>query len=248
MAGRIPRAMSEGDYYHIMVRGVAKMALFHDDKDRNVFLKTLREALDARQGELHAWCLMDNHVHLVLRMTLPEISRLMHDVELHYAKYFNARNDRVGHVFQGRFKSQAINDDKYYLTCIRYVHRNPEKAGLAKTDSYPWSSYAEYLGKPGLCATSFALEMFGGLSGFIGAHKEDVAMVFLDVDEDRRLAVEAVCSEVCLKYNLGSVRDVSEQAPKIRNEIVVSMKEQGLRGSDVVAATGVSSSTVSRLK
>ena len=139
-----------------MLRGCGKQCLFEDDADRIKFLEILSSNTEKYRVSVLAWCLMDNHIHLVLSDRQDDLSPCLKAIAGHYAMYFNSRTAHVGHVFQDRFKSKPIETDGYLLQAIRYVHRNPEKAGIAAAEDYPWSSYAEYLSllEPGVIRDS----------------------------------------------------------------------------------------------
>ena len=167
---RIPRVQSTADIYHVIARGTGRQIIFEDDDDRQRFLMYLSAALRDAGAELLAWCLMENHVHLLIHAPLPDLSAAMRRVCGTYALRFNAKTGRVGHLFQDRFKSEAVSDDAYLMTVVRYIHENPAKAGVGAVDAYPWSSYREYVGAPVLCTTDFVLEVFGGVDNFAAFH------------------------------------------------------------------------------
>ena len=243
---RRPRTVSEGDTYHVVSRGVAKMTLFHDFADHERFLECIDDTLRKHGGEIYAWCLMANHIHLVLHMPLEGISKFMHDVKSSYALYYNKRYQRVGHVFQGRFHSEAINDDEYLLTAIRYVHQNPLKAGICKTDESPWSSYSEYLGVPRLCNTAFVLELFGGLDQFKHFHAVRGDEAHFEFDASNETRIVDICRSVCWIYGIDDVHDVGALPKRRRDEALSLMKERGMSVRDISRKTGVSTATVSR--
>lgn len=95
-----------------------------------------------------------------------------------YAYYFNWKYDRVGHLFQDRYKSEPIEGEAYYLSVLRYIHQNPQKAGIAKTETYKWSSYLEFIGDHKMVNTEFALDMLGGKEKFVQFMNEDEKTVF----------------------------------------------------------------------
>ena len=168
---RRPREISEAGFYHVIVRGNGKQLLFDDDADRDAFLTLLTRFLEGTEVKVLAWCLMDNHVHLCLsedpQTGLDEISKIMRVLQTEYAKRFNGRTGHAGHIFQARFASMPINDGLYLLQAVRYIHNNPQKAGICPMAEYRWSSYSEYLGTPGLCDTAPVLDELGGVEGFI---------------------------------------------------------------------------------
>lgn len=140
------RMQSRTKIYHVMIRGNEKRNLFLDDEDRRKFLNILREKNLEQKYAVYAYCLMGNHVHLVINEGEDEISRIMKRINTSYAYYFNKRYCRAGHVFQDRFKSEAIEWEKYLLAVVRYIHNNPVKAGITSNISeYQWSSYHDYV-------------------------------------------------------------------------------------------------------
>lgn len=124
------RLTAEPGFYHVTLRGNGKQIIFEDDADRQRFLMLMSERFaDAGLGVL-AWCLMDNHIHLLLRDDRGALSSAMRGVASMYARYFNTKTGHRGHVFQGRFQSRAVEDESYLLEAIRYVLNNPAAAGI----------------------------------------------------------------------------------------------------------------------
>lgn len=160
---RTQRKYSSTGCYHIMLRGNEKKDIFLDDHDRFRFLDLISKKIIDKELVVYAYCLMNNHVHLVVHDENDQISGTMKGVATGYAMFFNIKYDRVGHVFQDRFRSEAVLDDRYLLAVTRYVHNNPVKAGLVdQPDQYRWSSYKDYLSPEGSEITdpSFVLGLF----------------------------------------------------------------------------------------
>jgi len=136
-----------GAVYHVVARGNEKKAIFRDDGDRREYLARLAACCRRFEFRLYAFCLMGNHVHLALERGPVELSRIMLTLQSSYAQAFNRRHQRVGHLFQGRYKAFLIEKDAYLLTLVRYIHMNPVKGGLAvRSQAYPWSSDRFYRG------------------------------------------------------------------------------------------------------
>jgi len=144
---RRKRNLVNSGIYHIMVRGVNKEIIFKDDKDRELFIRLLYYYKNKLNCRIHAYCLMNNHVHILFEDKEFLISDFMRNITSVYAGEFNKKYQRVGHLFQDRFKSIYVYNDDYMLRLIRYIHRNPEKAEICKTEDYKWSSYKEYIYK-----------------------------------------------------------------------------------------------------
>jgi len=136
-----------GAIYHVTSRGNARNAIFIDDEDRKMFMGYLGEVV-ARFGWLcHAYCLMDNHYHLLIETPEANLSQGMRQLNGVYTQRFNRRHGRVGHLFQGRFKAIVVERDSYLLELCRYVVLNPIRAGMvAQIERYPWSSYPATMG------------------------------------------------------------------------------------------------------
>jgi putative transposase len=142
---RLPRKYNDIGIYHIMVRGNAKQDIFIDDQDKRKFVKTILQKRNEGLFKIFAFCVMNNHAHLVVKELEESISKFMKRIAISYAFYFNAKYERIGHVFQDRFRSEIIKNDSYLLSVIRYVHNNPEKANISNKEDYNWSSYKEYI-------------------------------------------------------------------------------------------------------
>lgn len=142
---RKPRIHGETGIYHIILRGNNKQNIFIDEKDYLFFLNRLNKYIKELKLELHAYCLMPNHIHLLIGNANELMSLLIQKLATSYAIYFNHRYDRCGHLFQGRFKSEPIENDEYYKTVYRYILQNPEKANLASYSDYSWNSYKKLL-------------------------------------------------------------------------------------------------------
>ncbi len=138
---RHARQLAESGIYHVMLRGVNRDAIFLEDEDFKRFLRALSVTKDVSGCVVLGYCLMTNHVHLVVRTTREPLAIVMKRLEVRYAGWFNRKYGRVGHLFQDRFRSRPVDTDEYLLTLLRYVWANPVEAGLAvRAEDYRWSS------------------------------------------------------------------------------------------------------------
>ncbi len=148
---RVARMDAPGVVHHVMIRGIERRAIFVDDADRNDLADRLSRIAPEGGTTCFAWAFMPNHVHLVVRTGVDSVSRLMARVGTGYARRFNERHQRVGHLFQNRFRSRIVADDGDLISVIRYVHSNPVAAGivsdLAQLESHPWTGHGGLLGK-----------------------------------------------------------------------------------------------------
>jgi putative transposase len=186
---RQARVTSSTGVYHIMMRGNEKKNIFLCAKDKNKFLEILKEKKQEHNFILYAYCIMDNHFHLLIKELVEDISTIMKRVNTAYAYYFNHKYERVGHVFQDRFRSEAIENDAYLIQVVRYIHNNPVKASLCNSHiQYPWSSYHQYINqKPGLVDFNEILNLFSSnkkksIEAFIDFSNLDAKYPIMDID------------------------------------------------------------------
>ncbi|MEM7095789.1 MAG: transposase [Actinomycetota bacterium] len=153
-----------------MNRGARRQAIFYDDDDRTLFLRILAVADELHAIDLHAYCLMGNHYHLLVHTPLGELAPFMKFLGQTYTQRFNRRHGYDGALFRGRYHSELIEDDQHLLATVRYIHRNPCAAAICGTpDEYAWSSMASYTNanrNPGWLKTGTILDLFGGVEPF----------------------------------------------------------------------------------
>lgn len=162
---RHAREKSSTRVYHVIVRGANRQEIFHDEEDRMKFLDVLQKYKTRSELRMYAWCLMGNHVHLLMKEGNESISALMKRIGVSYVNYYNWKYKTNGHLFQDRFKSENVENVNYLLTVTRYIHQNPVKAHIvSKPDEWKWSSCLGYYGKavyPQLLLDShYILKMF----------------------------------------------------------------------------------------
>ncbi len=139
---RQPRIDAPGLISHVINRGVKRLPLFHDDFDRQTFLKLLIQTQQIYPFIFHAYCLMTNHFHLLLQPLEASLGRIMGHVLHRYSIRFNRRYGHVGHAFQARFHNIPVEEDRYMKVVSRYIHLNPVRAGMVKRpENYAWSDY-----------------------------------------------------------------------------------------------------------
>ena len=144
---RKTRTIRSGEYYHIVSRGNNHQWLFETEDDFKFYLRMLERYSQKYNVQILHYCLMNNHTHLLLKSNVMDhgITKLMHDVQMIYAFYYQRKYGKSGHVFEDRFKDFHISSESYLLECGRYIERNPVRAMLAKKpEGYDWSSYRFY--------------------------------------------------------------------------------------------------------
>ena len=241
---RAARKRSESGYYHVMMRGVGRRIIFENDSDCAAFLGILGRCTRECEVGLIAYCLMSNHIHLVLEDARYVLSSLMKRIGTSYALRYNRLNDHVGHVFQGRFKSVPVETDGQLLETVRYVHRNPAEAEISSVGEYPWSSYGEFLGSPALCRTSTVLDLFGSTDSFVEYHNARNAD-FDPFPETKALLLDdkalALAKRVLGEEGMRALEGDSRSA---RDECLRQLRDEGLSARQVSRITGLGRSIV----
>lgn len=160
---RQARRKSGSGIYHVMLRGINREPIFFDEDDNRTFIALLRRYKEVSGFELYAYCLMGNHVHLLLRERDEPLELIFRRFGAAFAYRYNIKYRRTGHIFQDRFKSEPVEDDAYFLTALRYILNNPVKAGLCTDpEEYPYSSAKEYMDmKSDMTDISFAVFITG---------------------------------------------------------------------------------------
>ena len=193
--------------YHVMLRGINRQDIFLDQEDYWKFIKILHQQANPKDelGKplppkcyFFAYCLMPNHIHLLIRQQDESIGSIIKSIGIAYASYFNRRYERVGHLFQDRFRSEPVGDMNYFLTLVRYIHQNPVAGGLTRlVKEYPWSSWIEFESpekcKMPVCNTTaiFKKVSLDELKGLVNEPLPKSAVALESGKEDRdRLAEE----------------------------------------------------------
>ena len=242
------RKHGESDIYHVITRGVGKQNIFEEDVDNRYYLNLMRKLARKEGVVIFAWCLMDNHTHLLAQAPLEIMSSFMQNLSAAYATYYNEKYDRVGHLFQGRFLSEPVEGDDHFLTVLRYIHQNPQKAGICPLERYAWSSYMEYLSAADICDTSLGKALFGSRQSFVNFHRMDGGVLpCLSADETLHTASDETLREVASRVigedafcRIGSL-------PKVqRNELLTNLKGAGLSVRQIERLTGLGRNIVAR--
>lgn len=146
-----PRIWYPGCVYHITARGNRKENIFKEFKDYVVYMNMLKNSIEfykENEYKLICYCLMTNHVHLLVKATKAPVSHLMRRLQSMFTLYYNDKYDCVGHLFEGRYRAKIIKDDKNLLEVSKYIHLNPVRANIVKRpEEYEHSSYTIYIGQ-----------------------------------------------------------------------------------------------------
>ena len=249
---RQARQYSRSGIYHLILRGINKQVIFEDDEDRERFIWCLQFYKELSQYKVYGYCLMNNHIHLLIKEGKEPIGKTMKRIGVSYVSWFNRKYDRCGHLFQDRFKSEAIENDEYFLTVLRYIHQNPMKMGQRVT--YRWSSYSEYLGEHRLVDTDFALGVFSpeperAIRCFKKHMHEKTEDIGILVYKPNKLSDEEAREAIQETAGLTMPAELQKMEKGKRDEILRKIKQiEGITTRQIARLTGITQSVVVRVR
>lgn len=221
---RQARKRSNTGIYHVMLRGIDKRDIFLDDEDKEKFIKVLIKAKESGKFEMLGYCLMDNHVHILIKED-EELGTSIKRITVGYVGWHNNKYERTGHLFQNRYKSEPVETEDYLITVLRYIHQNPVKAGITnKPEDYKWSSYKQYLlayqGHSSFIDTELIRTYFKtieGFSSYMNIINNDECLEYREVkkyndDTYRKIIIK--------KYKIGDITKLSNEE---KNEIIIKI-------------------------
>lgn len=250
---RRARAQSPTGIYHVIMRGINRQDIFDDKEDRRKFLEKLAYYKEICGYKIYAYCLMDNHIHILIQELNEPLSTSIKRISSSYVMWFNKKYERCGHLFQERFRSEVVETDRYFLTVLRYIHQNPVKAKIAEDASkFPWSSYNEFILKEHyLVDKEYVLKIFGGTSekaviGFSEFHKGTNDDNCLEVEESKQISDDNVKEMIRVKFGMDSVR-LMEVEKTLQNKVIRALKSiDGVSVRQISRVTGLSKTKVWR--
>lgn len=248
---RSARIQSESNIYHVMVRGINQVQLFYDEEDRAAFLERIKRYKEECGFKLYAWCIMSNHVHLLIETGEVGLGVIMKKLLLSYSYWYDNKYNRTGYLYEGRYVSKAIDNDGYLLAAVRYIHRNPLEVGCGV--DY-WTSFGDYVGRDerGITDTDLILGMLsddtgrarGGFRDLVLGDSEpcnyDFGKPRGQVREERAIAL---IKEVAGVKNCGDVCTLEQGR---RSAVVSELRARGLSIRLIARLTGLSRSFVER--
>ena len=245
---RQARQKSESGIYHIMLRGINKQQIFLDDEDYEKFLWVLKDTKEISEFKLLAYCLMGNHVHILMKCEKEPLEQIFRRIGSKFVYWYNIKHQRVGHLFQDRFKSEPVNDDAYLFTVIRYIHQNPIKANLCDDISnYRYSSYREYCGDEWIVDKNIILQIMP-INEFIAFNNQSNDDICLEIDDKvvKKLTDEQASDIIKHHTGCNSPDEFRQFKMSEQGKFFVIFKDEGLSLRQISRLTGVDLSVVRR--
>lgn len=236
---RQARKKSSSGIYHIMLRGINRQQIFEDAEDQERFLETLENYKDLCGYTIYAYCLMGNHVHILMREGKEDLTQVFKRIAGSYVYWYNWKYHRSGHLFQDRFKSEPVEDDAYFLTVLRYIHQNPVKAKICKcAEEYQYSSMQEYLKHPVLVDTGFALSMLPGTQ-FFEYHQEANDDKCMEMEASFRLTDDDGKKLIFKIAKCKNATEFQQLEAEKRNACIRKLHENGMSIRQISRLTGI---------
>jgi len=245
---RMRRVKSETGIYHVVLRGINKQTIFEDEEDNEKFLVTVKRYKEQSGYQLLAYCLMGNHIHLLIKTGVEELGQIFRRIGASYVYWYNRKYDRTGHLFQDRYKSEAVETDHYMFAVLRYIHQNPLKAGMVNhIVDYPYSSYAEYIGlnNEQYVDKDFALSLFHeekeqALADFRDFNEMATDEKFLDISDRKHISDKAAIDLIKKKYKVASSLELQSFEVEKRAKAVQFFLNKGMSARQIIRVTGIS--------
>ena len=231
---------------YVILCGINRQIIFEEDEDYLQFINILKFYKKRCDFKLYAYCLMNNHIHLLLEHTTMELEIIMKKIEVKFVRWYNKKYQRVGHLFQDRYKSEPVNDMRYFLTVFRYIHQNPIHAGLESTmGTYPWSSYQDYVTQD----TSFmdiakALELFSDGEECINYLCSDTDETCMEDYVQNSFSDTAALQIIREETSCNSPSDFQHLVLLTRNQYLKSLYHAGLSVRQLSRLTGISRTAI----
>lgn len=237
---RTSRFYSNSKVYHIIFKGIDDQTIFYDDQDRKFFLKQIPITQNKFNYIVYAYCLMVNHVHLVIKCEDEFLASAMKSLLVRYVHYYNKKYKRKGPLMQNRYKSKKVENIRYFLDLCRYVHRNPQNAGIALTQDYEWSSYKEYIGKAKLINKKALLNYLNNdIDKFVKytLEKNSIEEVnsYMEYEMIDKLIDEQLIKYIMKKFDIDNVDEIPEYFKnQSKDKIDKNLKEiSNIKGTNV---------------
>ena len=222
-----------------MLRGINRQQIFEDEEDRFRFIETLESYKELCGYEIYAYCLMGNHVHILLKEGKEDLTLVLKRIAGSYVYWYNWKYHRCGHLFQDRFKSEPVENDGYFLTVLRYIHQNPVKARICKrADEYPYSSMNAYLTFSPFVNTDFAFSMIPK-DQFIEYHREKNDDQCLEIEDHFRLNDNEAKALIFKVAKCKTASDFQLLDAAKRNSYIHKLHKKGLSIRQISRLTGL---------
>ena len=242
---------------HCIIRGIDKRDIFFDNQDRKKYLKVLIQSKEKYKIKVGTFSLMQNHVHLILKGNSEDVANFFHSMLISYSAYFNKKYERTGHLFENRYRNKIISDQAYLRNVVKYIHFNPEKAGICRATEYKWSGYQDFFKKDAWIDKDIILPFYGNdideaLNNLKIQHNDGLDRYYEDYVEYEMVngltdeQVKIIIDDRCSKYDKNDFRAWENIYKNIIIKEVLDLK--GVSINQINRITGINRRELSKIK
>lgn len=249
----MPRSSRQKSYtkvYHVIIRGINKQDIFLDNQDFRKMIKEVKRTKQKYEFEIYAYALMSNHVHFILKDKNDNLSIAIQSLAVSYSNYFNKKYERVGHLFENRFKSHAVESESYLKNLVRYIHKNPENAGLK---NYIWTSYGEYMSDENKLITKEQVMLIfeNNIENFKAFHNvyeknQDYDKGYEMISKLQDNEAKKIIQEIINEPNLIKIQNYETTKKKKAIQKIVNI--EGITKVQVSRIIGISTKTITKIE
>lgn len=251
---RKARIISSTGIYHIILRSVNQQIIFEEDSDYHKFLHILFDCQKKYDFDIYAYCLMSNHIHILINDKNCRLSSIFQSIGTRFARWYNQKYLRFGHLFQERFISRPVENSQYFLYVIMYIHNNPVKSDLCRfATDYKWSSAGAYYGRKDLMVDTSLAEFIVGskellLKSFARPDPDYDEVDFIQTGVQPRYYIDEMALAIFKTItNCKSPSDIQHMSKTVRNEMIRELSRNSLSYNQIARFCGITKSTVYRI-
>ena len=246
---RMARKSLGTSFFHIMVQGLNKNYIFDNDNYKEKYIYDLNKYKNECNVQLLAYCIMDNHAHLLLYAEkIEDMSKFMHFVNSSYSNYYNKVNNRVGYVFRDRYKSEPIYKEQYLLNCINYIHMNPVQAGIIKeAEKYKYSSCEQYMNNTGISKSKILCETLGIINYREIFNNITNKRYFMDIDINEDEKTQDLIEEYQKEKNK-TLENIIKDKYLMKDLIIFLHNENNIKYVDIARILNISKTKMFKIK
>lgn len=251
---RVARIKSRIGIYHIIMRGISRQTILEDQEDYIRFIETMHRYKEICEYKIYAYCLMGNHLHLLLEEGKEPLETVMRRICGSFVLWYNKKYKRVGYLFQDRYKSEPVENNEYFLTVLRYIFLNPKKAGLVfNIQNYQWSNYKDYIQGINQTEVNLVLGIFhkerkkaiDRFVEYINSENDDKCM---DLTEKKWLTDDEARKIIRTYYKIEHAIEIQKYDKAKRNQYLKELKEKhGLSIRQIERLTGISRGVIQKI-
>jgi len=251
---RTKREKSRTGIYHVIFRGFKEQEIFKDDQDYYKFIQTLKDVKKLSGCELYGYCLISNHIHLLIKEGQESMATMFRRIGVRYVNWYNWKYQRRGQLFQDRYKCEAVQSSGCFISVLRHIHMNPVKAKLVHSpEGYEYSSYVEYTKIPRLCDVRNGLEAFHYSQHrarilFKEYHMEENRDRCMEYDRGVRWKDDEAAEYIAEHFGLKMPKKIQQLDGTKRNEILKACREEGISIRQLERLTGVSYGLIRKIE